>query len=76
MTREQRHDLYTAVFTTTEGRKVLRDICEHCRVDGALFHPDNDRQTAFALGRRGAALWIREQLKQPEEKPNGRRNTR
>ena len=59
MTREEKEVLYRTVFGTPEGRAVLRDLERECRLDQAVFVPDNARTEAYLLGRQSVGLHIR-----------------
>jgi len=58
MTRQQRHELFAAVFGTQEGREVLEEILAYAGMGKGVYVRESDRQTAFLAGRQDVAIWL------------------
>lgn len=51
---------YMTLFATVEGRDVLRDLANYCRVGTSSFVPGDPHQTAFNEGARDVFLHVAE----------------
>lgn len=61
---------YKATFESADGKRVLSDLISYCGLYRSAFIPNdpNGRASAFAEGRRDAALYILRVLGMDEEK--------
>lgn len=61
MTRDQRRELYDAVFNNPMGAKVLKDIAKGCQIDYTSFSAD-PLQMAYKEGQKESYRRIQKQL--------------
>ena len=67
MKKEERQEAFRAVFNSSSGMVVMKEILKHCMVDSETFHPESDRITCVNLGMQRAGRWIRDQIKEDSE---------
>lgn len=60
MTRREIGQLVEAIWHLPEGRKLLEHLEEYCGLYKQMFRADNERQTAFNLGKQSVMLHLRE----------------